>query len=249
MRRVLDAHPRIHCGPEVKLLLEFHRCFADEDRAAHLRFIESARSILPDDELLQVLGAGFVEIHERAARNAGKPRWADKAPENAIFLDDWGRILGDRWVFVHVVRNPLDTLASMKENPFPLSVPGELDGRIDHYLRYVEAGVEFARLHPRRCFRVIYEDLVSRPDAAIAALMAWLGEDYDPAQLAFNSVTHQSGLEDPKIGASRGVHSQSVERWRGIVDLEQAERIVERAGPAWAAIESEGSGAGGGPDG
>ncbi len=239
LRRILDSHPRIHCGPEVKFLLESRRCLAAGDEAAHLRFLESARSILPDEELFEVLGAAFVEIHERAARNAGKPRWADKAPENAVFLDAWGELLGEEWVFVHVLRDPRDTLASMEEHPFPLSVPGGLDARIDHYRRYAEAADTFRRAHPRRCYRLVYERLVASPEAEVRALTSWLGEDFDPAQLRFGSRPHQPGLEDPKVDATGQVHAESVGRWRSVLAPAAVARIEDRAGELWSELERD----------
>jgi len=239
LRRILDAHPRIHCGPEVKFFLDFYGGFI-EDPVGHLRFIKSARSILPEDELLETLGAAFLEIHERAARAVGKPRWADKAPENMIFLDAWSKLLGENWVLLHVVRNPLDTLASMREAPFPRTVPSDLEGRIDHYLRYTEAGLDFARVNPDRYVRVVYEALVSEPESRIRSLMAELGEQFDPAQLAFNEAPHQPGLEDPKVAQTTYVHLESVGRWRGRLPTAQARRIVERTKDLWEAVDEGG---------
>ncbi len=84
VRRILDAHPRIHCGPELTFFRDFYGDFRD-DTLAHLRFARTARAVVPEDEALDVLGRAFVELHERAARRAGKPRWADKAPENVLY--------------------------------------------------------------------------------------------------------------------------------------------------------------------
>ena len=229
VRRLLDAHPRIHCGPEVKLMLELHEELVDPDPLAHLRFIGSARSLLPDEELLATLGAALVEIHERAARNAGKRRWADKAPENIVHLDSWRRLpIGDEWVVLHVLRNPLDTIASMQETPFPLTVPSGLEARIDHYLRYTEAGAEFGREEPGRYVRLFYEDLVGDPERSVAELMERLGEEPSPAQLDFNRAAHQTGLEDPKVAATTAVLSAGVGRWRGVLAPRDAERVLAR---------------------
>lgn len=46
-----------------------------------------------------------------------------KNPENILYFKDWQQLLGDRWILVQVVRNPLDTLASIKEMRFPLTIP------------------------------------------------------------------------------------------------------------------------------
>ena len=97
VRRLLNAHSAIHCGPEVKFFRDFFGDYPD-DTLKPFRFLATARSILPEDELLEIAGAAFVAIHERAARRAGKRRWADKAPENVLHLAEWRRILGDDWL-------------------------------------------------------------------------------------------------------------------------------------------------------
>lgn len=241
VRRLLDSHPRIHCGPEVKFFRDFHSDYLGvEDPIAHLRFLSGARSLLPEAELLDVLGAAFVEIHERAAGAAGKRRWADKVPENVVFLDEWERILGEGWVFLHVARNPLDTLASIEEQVFPRSIPAGLEERIDLYVEYAEAGLRFAAEHPERYVRLLYEDLVDSPEATVRALMEALGESFDPGQLAINASPHQRGLEDPKASAPTAVHRDSVGRWREILSSAAAETIAERSGAVWSRLDPHG---------
>lgn len=235
VRRILDSHSRVHCGPEVKFFRDF---FGDyfEDRLQHLRFIRTARSLLDEDDLLEVLGGAFVELHERAARRASKPRWADKNPENVLYTEAWERILGEEWLLVHVVRNPLDTLASMAEARFPLSLPSSLNGRIDLYAAYTGAGLRFGEEHPDRCYRLIYERLVADPGPVIAELMDWLGEEAEPQQLAFNDVEHQPGLEDPKIGRTQAVHRASLDRWRSVLTDAEATRVRARTSGLWSRV-------------
>jgi hypothetical protein len=239
LRRILDAHPRIHCGPEVKFFRDFYGTYLD-DPAQHLRFATTARSVLPEDELLEILGGAFVEMHERAARRAGKPRWADKNPENVVFLDSWRRLLGHRWQFVHVARNPLDTLASIKEWSFPLSIPAGLDARVDMYLEYARAGLDFGAANPDRCFTVLYEELVTRPTPTVRDLMTWLGEELDPGQTTLDHARHQPGLEDPKIALTTEIHADSVGRWRDLLTDAEAETIRRRTAAVWNEIDPDG---------
>jgi Sulfotransferase family len=130
LRRVLDAHSRIHCGPEVKFFRDFYGDYIS-DPLRHLRFFTSAHALVSESELLDVTGATFIALHERAALAAGKMRWADKNPENVLYLEQWQRLLGDAWLVVHMVRNPLDTLASMQEARFPLTLPPDIQGKVD----------------------------------------------------------------------------------------------------------------------
>jgi hypothetical protein len=239
VRRLLNAHSRIHCGPEVKFFRDLHGDYVD-DPLKHLRFASTARSLAPDGDVLEVLGRAFIELHERAAARAGKPRWADKTPENVLYLADWERLLGDRWLYVHVVRNPLDTLASIKEHPFPLSIPGDLGARIGVYRTYTQTGLDFVRRRPQRARVVCYEALVAQPEATLRALMAWLGETLEAGQLAFNAHDHGDGLEDPKVALATGVHADSVGRWRTVLTAEEADAVWRALGETWAVLDEDG---------
>ncbi|TVQ85317.1 MAG: sulfotransferase [Chromatiaceae bacterium] len=227
LRRLLNSHSRIYCGPEVKFFRDFYGdYFCDPLR--HLRFVASARTMLGADELLLILGSAFLEIHERAAARAGKPRWADKSPENVLYMGDWERLLGDRLRFIMMVRNPLDTLASIADAGFPLSIPGGLDERIALYERYTDAGLRFANARPDLSYVVAYEELVQAPEESLRRLMEWLGEVFEPAQLDYHRVAHQTGLEDPKVAATAGIHSASVGRGSSVFAPAEARRIMRR---------------------
>lgn len=239
VRRILNAHAHIYCGPEVKFFNDFHGDYVN-DPVQHARFIESARAMLPDDELLAILGKAFVEMHERAARADGKRRWADKCPENVLHLAEWERILGERWLFVQVVRNPLDTLTSIAEANFRFAIPSGLQERIAFYRQYSEAGLAWGRANPERSYRIVYERLVSAPEEQIGRLMRWLGERSEPSQLDFNAVRHQAGLEDPKVGSTKRVHADSVGRWRSALSAADAALILEGTAQLWKDLDVEG---------
>lgn len=239
VRRILDGHSAIHCGPEIKFLRDFHNDYF-ADPLQHIRFTNTARSVLPDDEIFEVLGRAFVTIHERAARRAGKRRWADKNPENALYLDAWQRLLGDDWVFIHIVRNPLDTLASIKDHPFPLTIPAELPQRVAYYNRYLDAGLAWAAQHPARAFRIVYEELVAAPERVVGALMEWLGETLEPAQLDLRDARHQQGIEDPKIRATNAVHGAGVGRWQKVLTRQEADAVREGTRDSWKRVDPSG---------
>jgi hypothetical protein len=233
MRRILDSHSRVQCGPEVKFFADLYV------PTWALSFLYTVRSLVDTDEALEVLGAAFVELHERAARAAGKPRWADKAPENAIYWPQWERLLGSEWAFVHVVRNPLDTIASLVEAAF-VNVPNDPVGRIQHYRAYVESGLRFEEEHPDRAHRIVYEQLVAEPEVTLEALMRFLAERLEPAQLSFNEQAHRGGVEDRKVLGTTAVHRESVHRWRSVVAIDEAEMIWELTGDLWGRIDPAG---------
>jgi hypothetical protein len=222
--------------------VKFLRDFFDEyleDPLRHLRYFQSARTLIDESRLFEITGRSFVELHELAAQQAGKPRWADKNPENVIFTEAWRRLLGDRWLFIHVVRNPLDTLASIAEARFPRSIPAPLAERIELYRQYTIPGLRFADEHRERCHRLVYEQLAANPERVVSDLMEWLGEQPETGQLAFNALAHQQGLEDPKIARTRTVHADSVDRWRPALSDAEARQVWAATADLWGRIDPE----------
>ncbi len=240
LRRILDAHSRIHCPPEVKFFRDLYGDYMVDD-LANIRFFRTARLMgLDEDEMLAVFGGSFVRGHEIAAAKLGKARWADKNPENVVFLKQWDQLLEGRFQFVLMVRNPLDTLASMLEVVFKKTLPPELDGRIQVYRDYTDAGTRFADQHPERSLILRYEDLTTRPTEELARLMGFLGEEFEQEMIeSFNARARQRGVEDPKVAANPSIHNQSIGRWRADLTSRQARRIHKRCKPIFERFDYE----------
>jgi len=224
VRRLLDAHSQIHCGPEVKFFRDFYGQYLNDD-LAHTRFFSTVRTLgIDEKDLLGLFGCAFVRAHERAAANAGKARWADKAPENVIFLRQWELLLSDGFIFIHVVRNPLDVQASLKETRFPRILPSEFAERVALYAQYRRAGEDYAREHPERSFTLIYEQLVKNPAGVLGELFDFLGERFEPEVLtSYRDPARGQGIEDPKVGRTHEIHRLSIDRWRTELTAEEVD--------------------------
>ncbi len=61
IRRILNAHSRIHRGPEVKFFRDFFGDYV-HDPIHNLRFTTTARSLLPQPELFDLLGRAFLAM-------------------------------------------------------------------------------------------------------------------------------------------------------------------------------------------
>ena len=141
--------------------------------------------------------------------------------------------------FVHVVRNPLDTLASMQEANFPYTVPKTLEERIERFNTWTRLGLDFAAAEPKRAHRVLYEELVTAPEASVTDLMEAVGAEFEERQLDFNALSHDAGLEDPEIDATRGIHSDSLGRWRDVLSVRAARTIRSKTRKIWREIDPE----------
>ncbi|MBZ9883164.1 sulfotransferase [Mesorhizobium sp. CA10] len=228
IRRILDCHSHIHCGPEVKFFKDFLGDYLD-DPLAHARLFSTARSYgLPEAQLLSIFGAAFVAFHDEAAKFAGKPRWADKNPENVLYLREWDAILPDGFLFIHMTRNPLDALASLVEIGFEKAVPPEFEKKVHLYERFRKAGDSYCSANPATSLEIDYDDLVNSPESTVLNLAERLGEPFEAQMLVnWNAPERGGGIEDPKSSKYATIHSRSVGRGRAELDQSKIEFVEQ----------------------
>jgi len=229
VRRIFDSHPNFYCGPELKFFKDFYADYL-ADPLAHVRYFSSARAMgLKENQLLDVFGRSFIECHELAAKKYGKRRWADKNPENILYLEQWRRLLGDNFVFIHVVRNPLDALASLNEIGFKKTVPESFDAKIALYDQYLKAAFEFQQNNHVETILLHYEDLVTEPRNTLSKLFQRLGESFEERILElFYLPERNPGLEDPKVSETRNIHVDSIDRWKCDLNQRQWQSVIEK---------------------
>jgi hypothetical protein len=115
-----------------------------------------------------------VKQFNREAAAAGKPRWAEKTPHHIRHLDLLFRCFPDARVIL-MLRDGRDVACSFRERRADLA-----DG-IQRWLKANTAGEPFwgdPRVRVQR-----YENFIADPTAELTALMAFLGEPFDPAML------------------------------------------------------------------
>lgn len=224
LRRLLNGHPRIFCPPEIKFHKDLLGQFP-EDPLAHGRLGSSIRALgLPTETWLDAFGGALCRCYDIATRNAGKKRWADKNPENALNIAHWDRLLEERLAFVLVVRHPLDVIASMAEIGMNKVIPLDIVGRAAHVRDYINAGLAFADGYPKRSIIVRYERLVRDTQVTLNELMLFLAEDYDAAMVgSLHLEVHGVGLEDPKARQHIGISDDNIGRWRRDISTEQVD--------------------------
>lgn len=124
----------------------------------------------------------------RVARAAGKPRWAEKTPGNIT----QARRIRARWPqapVVHIVRDPRDIYASLLEAGKWTSAE-DFGSRWCAMFAGCEDGIRAGALTPADYLEVRYESLVLAPEPTMRGVVAFVGEDWDPAAGSF------SGRED-----------------------------------------------------
>ncbi len=198
MRRLLDSHPHIACGQESFL-------FRDDQLE---RIYTDLRTIWPailsphyafDPHMVdQVMAALMHSIFMPYCQQQGKPRWAEKTPNNILFIDTlfaWFPAAQ----FIHMIRDPRDAYCSARERA---AKPKAKDKKLRwanwtpgrtaaEWCRRINSGLAW-RERPERYQEVRYEELVSQPEATLRPLFAFLDEPWAASVLENNLIFRTS---------------------------------------------------------
>jgi hypothetical protein len=244
MRVILDSHVNICCGPESTLLLPYWpvpKKLADRFGFPESR-IETLLSVCRSQ-------AEFIdELFGEYARMRDKPRWAEKTPRNVLYLDYLFLHFPDAR-FLHMIRDPRDTVCSLRTHPRHKLVDGRLveintwhplEDCITEWVASVSAGLNF-RDDPRYT-EMRYESLVSEPRTALVRLFDFLEERFDESLLAFHLDQSESRdfrhfPQNPE--ATRPIYTNAVGRWRRDLTPEEIVLVERKAGALMAALGYE----------
>jgi len=215
LRNIVNEHENIFSGPEVKFFEDFYGTFLN-DPLKHKRFFRTISTLkIPKKRILRIFGNGYVKSLNIAAKRAEKDRWADKNPENVLYMDDWDFLLKRKFLYVFIVRHPLDTLASLVEIGFNKSLPKPFEGKLDIVHDFIKSGYKYYLEHPQKSYMIKYENLIQNPDEELKKLFKFLNEDYDPKIIkeVFKK-NNKGGVGDPKFKKTNKIHTQSINRWK-----------------------------------
>ena len=125
----------------------------------------------------------FLTCLAQYGRARGKPRCGEKTPRHIERVEQIARLFPSAW-FIAVFRDPRAVVGSELRARFGNPSAFVIAQR---WVRYIEAHRRLVRVMPRSTYRMIrYEDLVARPEPVLRELCELLGEDFEPAMLAFH---------------------------------------------------------------
>ena len=238
LRVMLDSHPRISCGPELKVGGQILKLWQQLRGPWFGNLME--RGVGPEDvdALFRDLFAGLLRPYQATS---GKLRLAEKTPNNIFWFRQLGHLFGDAQ-FVHVLRDGRDVVASLLNvewyDPTGHRLPITTDAieAARYWAESVEAGLD-ADDDPAirgRLRLVRYEDLVTRPESTLRSLLEFLNEPWDAAVLEHQRHPHDLARESSADRVAAPIDAAAVGRWRR--DLTEGQR--EAIGPIIARIEA-----------
>jgi hypothetical protein len=142
------------------------------------------RELLKDAETRRDLMQRYMALYAARAKPAAG-RWFDKTPQNvygaAMLAADFPRSR-----FVHIVRNPLDVVLSLRAGE--LMHIESLLGAANYWRESVAILETLKRAVPQRLLEIRYEEFTADPRAGAARVLEFLREPFDPAFMdAFES--------------------------------------------------------------
>ena len=240
LRRLLDEHPRICCGPESGLLLPLPRTPAKLASGFGLpveRIAAMRRESRSQTRYAEAFFAAYCELRR-------KPRWAEKTPRNVEHVAWlWRHFPNAR--FVHIIRDGRDTAASLRTHPDAYIEDGErrfvirerpIRECIAKWVELTAAGMRH-RGDPRYT-EVHYEDLVRRTGPTLERLFAFLGDPVDPSTLdrvreAGDPASEQRAERERRHGRlveAGPISAGSIGRWRRDLTADEVALFKELGG-------------------
>jgi hypothetical protein len=226
MRSILDRHPNIVSLPECHFF-------------QHVDFRTFFKTLLVDyQEVFERMSVGQSEMDFAVARfihtlfgphkfRKGAQRWLEKSPENIRRIDYLFRLFPDAQ-FIHMIRDPRDTLASMKQQaathkPYWTKFTAEITA--PEWVKCIESGQRWQH-RSEQYIEVRYENMVADPETQLLRVLEFLKETWSGDLLTATGTT-----EGPKGGNDhRPVFNTSVSRWSKDLNPEELETIEALAG-------------------
>lgn len=239
LRVILDTHPRIFCGTELRVVQALTALWASADQRAQ-PLLTNAYAV--DGEQLRRIFVDLVLSFLKPAWQAsGKARVAEKTPFNVLVFPELRRLFPGA-ALVHVIRDVRDVVASRLERDKAMANGSSIDTialareRAEEWVSTM--AIRSKMLMDRRLscayFEVRYEDLVCNPHGALEALFTFLGERFDPAVLDFHRIARDvDGSEEWSAeSVRRPLFASSCGRWRQSLSIAELAAILQVAQPA-----------------
>jgi LPS sulfotransferase NodH len=199
LRNLLRLHPRLEC-PEETHFFRWAEPFATYRYDLHYRgevVFERHRGIDGVDhaEFDAVFGtassrkqlADWYGTEVLKVRSNTNGRWFDKTPQNVYGILLINEAYPDA-KFVHVHRNPLNVVASLKQGKIMPAEP--LRAAISTWCESAMILAQFRRFQPHKLIELPYEGLAATPEAYLRAVLEFVGED--PEKVAYSQIaTHE----------------------------------------------------------
>ncbi len=235
IRVILDSHPNIACGPELKvtpILADLWHKF----RTAHYPPLQEY--LLMPEDINRIFGQMIASLLQKYRENAGKPRIAEKSPNNVFFFQHLHHIFPES-PLIHVIRDGRDVVCSLltmnwvdPQTGKPVEYTRDARKAAEYWASAIQMGRKAGNdpsIGPRY-MELRYEAIVTEPEPTLQKLFAFIGELWDPAVLKFHEQERTLAGESSADQVSRPLYAASVGRWKNDLNPADKQAVKEVAG-------------------
>jgi len=248
LQRFLETHPDIAIPQETHFLDLSHKYLLQRnvnpekvDRAELERvFLESRRfaalrvpiqNVL--DELAKIPNPTWHSIWSATlnayCKTRKKNRFGEKTPHHILYLEEIFKIFPHSKVII-LIRDPRAVVASLLKTDF---APKTTNGCSMQWLTLNASGLYYTNRFPDRILYVGYENLVTSPKESLQDICLFLNIPFDNTMLNFHTQPAPDldlCVEPWKEGVTRGLYTDSIDRWRGDLGVGEIRSIESRCG-------------------
>jgi hypothetical protein len=188
LRNILREHPKLAC-PEETHFFRWSWPFRTQRFRFHntkAKLLKKHREIdgITDEDIEEMMesssGRGeFMRKYMKKfmeKKNPEKSIWFDKSPQNIYgILLIRAEFPGSR--FIHIIRNPLNVVASLKKG-LVMKVT-DLVAASNYWRESVMISQQFSTAFPAEILHIHFEDLTEKPEETLAMICDYIGVDYN----------------------------------------------------------------------
>jgi hypothetical protein len=180
----LTAHPSFWTSSESRFLYRLFGNRADNGRPYLYDIYRGCcedgawmdANAVPYPEFLHALGDGIAKLFQG---RAGRKRWVDSSPENALLIEELQYMFPDS-AFVGLLQ-PVRTAAFIESSGRTSVTTSRMEELTAINQLYAGRLASVAAAAPGRVYLLEESDLFDRPETALADLLEFLGEENSPA--------------------------------------------------------------------
>ncbi|EGK87148.1 polysaccharide deacetylase [Microcoleus vaginatus PCC 9802] len=238
LQSLLAAHPEVISFPESKF---FHYLLYDQfagklpGRMEAFFKDEIKRPELlkdfDDTQTVEAKASWFVRVLDGLAAEQKKSIWLEKTPEHIYFIDDIQRFLPDA-KFIHILRNGMDTIASMYEATRNFNELWGAGWDLNHCIDRWEHAMLTSHKYINKLNHILvkYEDLLDNKTQVLGKICNFMGIEYDDRMLVnYQEKAANLSLNLPwHKGIERDVKSSNVHKYHKIFTRKEIRYILDK---------------------
>ena len=234
LRVILDSHPNICCGPELKVTPHLAKTWEVFQKCnLALEPYEISQS-----DITQLFRKLLQDLVARKLKKEGKRRIAEKTPGNIQCIQQLHYIFPES-PLIHVIRDGRDVVCSLMTmdwiNPLtgePMEMVSDIRKASEYWVEQMKWGAATLKntAARKKYIELRYENLVSSPEPLLRRLFEILEEPWSPKLLEFYKQERDLAGESSAEQVRQPIYKKAVSRWEKDLTGKDKDIVKEVAG-------------------